>query len=228
MKKSDNLTPLSSNEYDSNITNTIPYYNHFHEETINLIKSMDIEPEIWLDTGCGTGTFVEKAIQQFENTNFILADPSDGMLSEAGKKLAKYGHERAKFLKPVPSYDISLSRKVDIITAILSHHYMTKEERFNATKSCYDLLKKNGVYVAFENISPFTEKGIEIGKKYWRDFQISRGKDEEDVENHINRFNTGYFPINVEEHLSLFRKCGFEVIELFWYSYMQAGFYCIK
>ena len=97
MKKSDNLTPLPSNEYDSNITNTIPYYNRFHEETINLIKSMDIEPEIWLDTGCGTGTFVEKAIQQFENTNFILADPSDGMLDEAGKKLAKYGQKEQNF-----------------------------------------------------------------------------------------------------------------------------------
>jgi tRNA (cmo5U34)-methyltransferase len=89
-------------------------------------------------------------------------------------------------------------------------------------------LKKNGIYVAFENISPFTEKGTEIGKKYWKDFQISKGKSEEEVESHLNRFNVEYFPINVEEHLSLFRSCRFEVVELFWYSYMQAGFYCIK
>ena len=228
MRESDNLTPLPSKEYDSNISNTIPYYDRFHQETINLIKSMDIEPEIWLDTGCGTGNLVEKAIPQFENTIFILADPSIGMLNQAEKKLAKYGEKKVNFLEPAPSYEIFLSKIPDVITAIQSHHYMNKEERFNATKNCYDFLDKNGVYVAFENISPFTEKGIEIGKKYWKDFQISKGKSEKEVETHINRFNTGYFPITVEKHLSLFRSCGFEVVELFWYSYMQAGFYCIK
>lgn len=228
MKESDNLTPLPSREYDSNIYNTIPYYVRFHEETINLIKSMEIMPEIWLDTGCGTGTLVEKAIQQFENTKFILADPSKGMLSESKKKLAKYGESRVKFLESASTHELNISINPDIITAILSHHYMTKKERFNATKTCYELLNEKGVYVAFENISPFTEKGIEIGKEYWKKFQISKGKTEEEVENHINRFNVEYFPITVEEHLSLFRKCGFEVVELFWYSYMQAGFYCIK
>jgi len=48
------------------------------------------------------------------------------------------------------------------------------------------------------------------------------------VENHLKRFNVEYFPINIEEHLSLLRKSGFSVVEMFWYSYMQAGFYCIK
>jgi tRNA (cmo5U34)-methyltransferase len=37
-----------------------------------------------------------------------------------------------------------------------------------------------------------------------------------------------YFPITIEEHLSLLREIGFEVIELLWFSYMQAGFYCQK
>jgi tRNA (cmo5U34)-methyltransferase len=37
-----------------------------------------------------------------------------------------------------------------------------------------------------------------------------------------------YFPITVEEHLDLLRNCGFGAVEMFWYSYMQAGFYCIK
>lgn len=227
MKKPDNLTPLSSGDYDSNIHNTIPYYNQFHEETINLIKSMDIEPIMWMDTGCGTGTLVEKAIKQFKKTCFILADSSGGMLNEAEKKLAGYGN-RVEFLEPTMSHEISLSFNVDVITAIQSHHYMSKEERFNATKVCYDILKENGIYVVFENISPFTEKGIEIGKEYWKNFQISKGKNEKEVENHLKRFNVEYFPINIGEHLSLLRKCGFSVVEMFWYSYMQAGFYCIK
>jgi tRNA (cmo5U34)-methyltransferase len=37
-----------------------------------------------------------------------------------------------------------------------------------------------------------------------------------------------FFPITVEEHLSLLKKMGFNAVELLWYSYMQAGFYCVK
>jgi len=44
----------------------------------------------------------------------------------------------------------------------------------------------------------------------------------------MQRFDVEYFPINIEEHLKLLRKTGFRIVELFWYSYMQAGFYGIK
>ncbi|MGB9937654.1 MAG: class I SAM-dependent methyltransferase [Methanobacterium sp.] len=227
MKKSDNTTPLSSKEYDSNIHKTIPYYDCFHEETIKLIKSMDSKPRTWLDTGCGTGTLIQRAITHFQDTHFLLSDPSDSMLNEARKKLAEY-EDKVRILKPKQSHEIEIPVKVDVITAIQSHHYMTKEERIDATKNCYDLLKENGIYVVFENISPLTKRGIQIGKKYWKDFQVLHGKSDEEAINHLERFNMEYFPLNVEEHLELFRSCGFETVELFWYSYMQAGFYCIK
>lgn len=227
MQKSDNLTPHLANDYDSKINNTIPYYECFHQETIDLIKSMDIKPNIWLDTGCGTGTLVEKALQDFPDTFFILADPSGGMLKESRKKLVGYD-DRIKFLDPAPSQDISISKKCDVITAIQSHHYLSKDERYKATKSCYNSLNKNGVYITFENIRPLTEKGTKIGKEYWKKFQISKGKTVGEAENHIKRFGVEYFPITIEEHLSLLRSCGFSAVEMFWYSYMQAGFYCIK
>jgi len=226
MQKSGNLTPHLSNEYDSQIGNTIPYYDLFHKETINLIESMDIKPNVWLDTGCGTGTFVEKALQEFSDTSFILTDPSTEMLNMTNKKLKGY-MGRIEFLEPMPSQEISISG-MDVITAIQSHHYLSKNERYKATKACYDSLNENGIYVTFENIRPFTEKGTEIGKEYWKRFQISKGKSVEEAENHIKRFGVEYFPITIEEHLSLLRNCGFNVVEMFWYSYMQAGFYCIK
>ena len=226
MHKSDNSSSHLSSEYDSQIANTIPYYNFFHQEILNLVESMDIMPNIWLDTGCGTGNLVEKALQKFPDTVFILSDPSVEMLAKAKEKLIDFN--RVKFLEPTPSQDISLSNPADVITAIQSHHYLSETERYQAVKSCYDNLNENGVYVAFENIRPLTEKGTEIGKEYWKKFQISKGKTVKDAENHIKRFGVEYFPITIEEHLSLLRKIGFSVVEMFWYSYMQAGFYCIK
>lgn len=135
-----------------------------------------------------------------------------------------------QFLTPVTTQYIVLdsSLRPDIITAVQSHHYLIKEERMMATKVCYELLSKDGVYISFENIRPFTEQGIAYGKQKWADFQKFRGKSEKQVRNHIDRFDKEYYPIMVEEHLQLYRECGFKVVELLWFSYMQAGFYCIK
>jgi tRNA (cmo5U34)-methyltransferase len=152
------------------------------------------------------------------------------MLNQSRKKLSDVSKDRLIFLKPSPTQEFphKLEEKMDIITAIQCHHYLSSQDRIKATKICYDLLKEDGIYITFENIRPLTQKGVEIGKRYWKDFQLSRGRDPEIVEKHLMRFNMEYFPITIEEHLSLLREIGFEVIELLWFSYMQAGFYCQK
>ena len=121
-----------------------------------------------------------------------------------------------------------MDEQPDVITAIQCHHYLSREGRAKATGVCYNLLKEGGVYVTFENIRPLTEEGIIIGKRYWGNFQLTYGRTEEEIKEHLERFDTEYFPITVEEHLKLLRETGFRTVELFWYSYMQAGFYCIK
>lgn len=230
MKDRDNTTPHKSHEYDGNIEDILPYYGYFHRETINLIKCLPKKPEVWLDTGCGTGSLVKIALDEFQNTKFLLLDPSQGMLNQAQKKLSSYPGERLEFLKPSPTQDFSqLSNdEMDVVTAIQCHHYLSKEDRVKATDVCFNLLKNDGIYITFENIRPFTNRGIELGKRYWRNFQLSHGRDAETIEEHINRFNVEYFPITVEDHLKLLRRTGFKTVELFWFSYMQAGFYCQK
>ena len=77
MVKLDNSTPYLAAVYDSQVRDTIPYYDAFHQETINLIKASSIEPKNWLDTGCGTGTLAQKALSIFFRTpsSFLLTHP---------------------------------------------------------------------------------------------------------------------------------------------------------
>jgi len=230
MWNKDNSSSHGSEDYDLDITKTIPYYESFHNESLKLIRTILNEPGIWLDTGCGTGTLVQKALEEFNGTFFILADPSVEMLNKARIKLVKYPHERFEFLKPTETGKIVLENdcKPNVITAIQSHHYMSVDERFEATKICYRLLDDNGVYITFENIRPNSPEGLEIGMDYWKNFQTSSGRDSKTVEMHLNRFDVEYFPIKIDEHISLLKKSGFRVVEIFWISYMHAGFYCIK
>lgn len=222
-----NLTSYSAGEYDGNIEKTIPYYGIIHGEILKFVHSSGIEPSLWLDTGCGTGSFVEKALALFPGATFVLSDPSAEMMDTAKKRLErKKGWFR--FLPPAPTQNLKMSGTPDIITAIQAHHYLQPQQRIDATLVCYNLLKEGGLYITFENIKPVTGEGIELGKKYWKDFQVSAGRSEKEAKKHLERFGNEYFPITVEQHLSMLRDCGFRSVELFWYSYMQAGFYCIK
>lgn len=195
-------------------------------ETIHLIQVMNVNPRFWLDTGCGTGTFINRALPLFQDTQFIMADLSDTMLELAKGKLA--GYKRVKFLDPIASQDLNLDLEFDVITSIQAHHYLAPEIRRKATRVCFDLLSENGVYITFENIRPFSDQGIAISLANWSKFQRATGRDAETIENHMKRFDSEYFPITIESHLKLLRECGFRTVELFWLSYMQAGFYGIK
>lgn len=229
LQPSFNSIPHLPEDYDSQIAKVIPYYSSIHQEVINLVKAIST-PHIWMDTGCGTGSLVKKAMQEFPETRFLLLDPSESMLQQAKVKLSDCHIERLEFMAPSSTQDFIWvhGECPDVITAIQCHHYLSIEDRSKAIKVCHDLLKEGGVYITFENIRPLTEEGVIVGKKYWGDFQLSMGKSQDEVDKHLARFDIEYFPITVEDHLQLLRKAGFRTVEMLWYSYMQAGFYCIK
>ncbi len=220
----------SSKLYDSHITATIPYYREFNKEVINLVRATGREPVLWLDTGCGTGSLAGRAAKAFPRTRFILADPSAEMLQEAKDKMQNDAIVNYQVLEPCGTQHVSLPQgeNPDVVSAVLCHHYLDKEGRKNATERCFRLLTRGGIYITFENVRPLTADGTKIGLANWKRFQMERGKSAEAAENHIKRFGVEYFPITMEEHLSLLKETGFKTVELLWFSYLQAGFYAIK
>lgn len=227
--QNNNFTAHKAEAYDDQISKTIPYYHCFHQEAINIIQALEAPPKRWLDTGCGTGTLVEKALPLFPTTEFIMADPSEQMLMQARLKLA-VSQGRITFTNPVGSGGLGeeIDKPVDVITAIQAHHYLSQEGRRQATERCFHLLNQGGLFITFENIRPMTVTGTSLGKTAWANFQIEQGKTPEAAALHLKRFDTEYFPITIEEHLQLLKDIGFGTVEMLWYSKMQAGFYGIK
>jgi tRNA (cmo5U34)-methyltransferase len=225
----DNKTAHMALEYQAKIGATIPNYDIFHSQTIDLVRVINPTPEKWLDTGCGTGNFVLSAGKEFINTQFVLADPSTEMLDIARTKLEKTDDQKYIILEPVSSQDIQLTDEhFHVITALQAHHYLDRAGRKTATDNCYRMIKTGGVFITFENIRPLTDVTTTIGLKRWQNFQVEQGKDPVEAEKHINRFGVEYLPITILEHLELLKETGFAYVDLFWFSYMQAGFYAIK
>jgi tRNA (cmo5U34)-methyltransferase len=222
----DNKTSQPAQEYDSNINKTIPMYRLFHEQTLDLVETLMPQPQTWLDAGCGTGILACEAVERFSQTLFTLADPSAAMVEIAQFKLPQ--QRRCTYI-PAGTEDLTLpADSFDVITAILSHHYASPEIKRRITENCYRMLKPGGVYINFESIRPLTATGLQIGLDRWRRAQLRAGKSPEAVTKHISRYGIEFLPITVAEHLKLLNGSGFTAVELFWSSYLQAGFYAIK
>jgi tRNA (cmo5U34)-methyltransferase len=222
----DNATAHPASEYDANVRKSIPYYDDFHSMTCSVVQSAGIDPLVWVDIGCGTGSMVEKACVAFPSTAFVLADPSTAMLAIASERFE--GNKRVRVLPPAYAKEVDIEGYADVVTAIQSLHYQGIDERKASILSCIEMLRAGGIFITFENVRPLTARGTEIGKRNWHSFQKRAGKTEAEAQKHIDRFGVEYFPITVEEHLKLLKEFGFQSVELLWYSYMQAGFYCIK
>jgi len=231
MKGMDNLTAHKAADYDEHVRRMIPFYEVIHNQVIQLAQAVRPDANVWVDTGCGTGYLVEQAMAAFPNTKFILADPSEAMLEQTRKRLTSTPLERLTILPAVDSTMLGSQVKpgsVDVVTAIQCHHYLQPDGRRRAVRACFDLLTPGGLFVTSENIAARTEEGTKIGLKRWKAFQMTQGKSEEEADKHLARYGTEFFPITVDQHVQVFAEVGFRVVELFWFSEMQAGFYGVK
>ncbi len=222
---SDNKAAFSSSDYDANINNVLPYYSEFHNQITDVVMAMNLTDFNWLDLGCGTGTLVYKASRIFKNCKFTLCDISKKMLELAKDKLSNVNNIEYK----VCSNDkIDFTERFDVVTAVQSNHYFSKEERKTATQNVYNALKDNGIYITFENIEPATDSITELYIKRWENYMKKMGRTQEQVKSHLARRGTEVFPITVEEHIKLLKECKFKAVDILWLSYMQAGFLAIK
>jgi tRNA (cmo5U34)-methyltransferase len=217
--------------YDNVVRQVIPFYDVIQAEAIDVVKTLKPDVKHWLDTGCGTGSLVEMALKAFPQTAFVLADPTEKMLQAAKSRLNGTDGKRVTFLPPVPTEGLPAYKEVlkpQVITAILCHHYLQKEQRRKATEICYQLLESGGLYITVENTLPDSIKGTRLTLERWKRFQVEHGRTAIAAEKHAGRLNSEYFPITVPEHLELLKETGFRTVELFWKSQMQAGFYAVR
>ena len=222
----DSATYLNSTEFDKNVERTMPFYGEFHRQTIELLAEMDYVHPRWLDTGCGTGLLIEKAIHCFPDAEFTLADPSEAMIKIASAKFA--GNPQIRDIRVCGSQDLDYNEEYDIVTAIQCHHYLKEEERLEAIDKCFKALKQGGVLVVFEIISPDTEDGLKIAMKRWKTYQLAHDRNETEIDTHLARYGVGYFPISISTHFEILKNAGFKVVEQFWRSHIVSGFYAIK
>lgn len=214
-----NSTPFDVEEYDRQIIRTLPFYEEMLQQIVEVLTLLDLQSLRWLDVGCGTGKMARVALDNFNIEKMVCIDVEQEMIEKA-RMLCN--NEKLDFLQS-DIREVSYQKMFNIVTAIQVNHYFKKVERIAAIKNCYNALEENGIYISFENFEPDSDEGTILYLERWKQFQIEKGKTEEEAAAHIGRYGQNYFPISISESIGLLRDCGFRAVEILWVSYMQVG-----
>lgn len=199
-------------------------YDDMRKLVPDTVMEHDRNPKIWLDTGCGTGAVVRSCIDSFPKTQFVLADPSSDNLDECKKLMG--GNERCLYVnRPTDRLNLG-DETIDAITAILCHHYYPDDGRISATKNCFRMLKKNGIYVTFEHVRH--DGCQEEMDAEWRKRMISNGLPEEFADEMLSRRYHEFYPLSEDEFVFLLKDTGFSKVEVIWKTCSDIGLKAIK
>lgn len=215
---------FSSEKYDEGIVATLPYYEEYFEQIIDIVHTVFHIPIAWLDIGCGTGKMADIAVKNLQIKNMVCCDNSPQMLKIAKKHICS---SKVDFSE-VSIQNLQYDSDFEVITAILITHYLEYEDRVASIRNCYNVLKKNGLFFTVENFAPTNDMFKTLYMERWKNYQYKNGKSEEECQSHMLRYNTEYFPISIMEQIHVLQKCGFKNVEIFWCSYMQVGILGIK
>lgn len=219
-----NSSAFDSSEYDKKIKQTIPCYDNFYEQVIELVKTYYHNTLAWLDVGCGTGKMASMAFENVKIQRFTFCDCSADMLKIAQER---FPYSNTEF-SLCDVRKMTYSKEFDVVTAIQVNHYLHREERKIAIQKCYEALKENGLFITFENFAPFSDFGKQICLDKWKSYQMKQGKSPEEAHKHIERYGKEYFPISLMEHMELMGNSGFRAVEVLWLSNMQVGIWGVK
>lgn len=134
----DNISAFNSIEYDTEIERTLPFYEEFYRQVVDVAYSYKPDLSTWLDVGCGTGKMAAVLFEQKAIDKFFFIDISAEMINIAKER---FGSFHTEFLVSSVQ-ELGFVNQFDVITAIQVNHYFRKTERMVSIKRCYEALKQ--------------------------------------------------------------------------------------
>ena len=107
-------------KYDRDIIATLPYYEEYFKQIIDIVHTFFHIPIAWLDIGCGTGIMAGIAVKNLQIKKMVCCDNSPQMLKIAKKHICS---SQVDFSE-VSIQNFQYASDFEVITAILITHYL--------------------------------------------------------------------------------------------------------
>ena len=207
-----NYDKYSSQKYDQDIINSIPFHREIHGEISEFIRKFNKNKKYSiLDLGVGTAITSRIIKDMLPEAEFDLVDFSRQMLDGAKKKMGEYN---TKYIFGDYS-KLKLSRKYDIIVSVIGIHHQNAIGKKKLFKKIFTLLKPGGVFI-FGDLVTYKDKHTAALNNAWHyNHLVEKSTDEKTLKDWAfhHMFLNDLSP--VENQVEWLKNIGFKVNKKF-------------
>jgi len=197
-----------ASDYDKQRKKLIPCFDDLYSIPISLIQCTKESCNI-LDIGGGTGLFSLFLLEKYPYAAVSLIDLSEKMLDVA--KLRFKDNANIKYI--IEDYTkYVFTEKYDVIISSLSIHHLTDEQKRELFKTCYAILKPNGILVNADQVLGSTKYADVFNRKVWKQYIEKSGLSNEEIMSAYGRMKLDK-EAKVEHQLKWLEEAGFDDVE---------------
>ena len=209
-------------EFDEHVNSSVPMYNEFHNEIINMSCFFAQKNSKIIDIGTSTGILINKLKEnnKEKNIDFVGIDIEEDMIKECKKR-----YDNIDFFN-IDAIDFDYTNS-SIITSVLTLQFINIKDRKRILNKIYNQLNDGGVLFVVEKVRTDIPLIHDIYNDLYYDFKLKQFTSDEIMKK--NQSLRGIMnPLTVNENIEMFKEAGFEKIDIFMKINNFVGFIIIK
>ena len=207
---------MIAEEYDINRKKFIPCFDDYYKNATAFIASNIKSPKSIVDLGAGTGLLSYYWYKHYPDSNYLLVDIADDMLSVARRRFQ--GIDNVSY--QVSDYKNELPKNpFDTIISALSIHHLEQTEKEVLFSRIHQALPKGGMFVNYDQFCAGDNELNAWYDQYWENQLFNSGLTDRDIElwQERRKFDR---ECSVEEETDMLTKSGFKIVKCI-YAYQK-------
>ncbi|MFA5394346.1 MAG: methyltransferase domain-containing protein [Candidatus Ratteibacteria bacterium] len=211
-------------EFDSIITDRIPFYGLFIKALVNILPFKKDEAIKVVDLGCGTGTVAYHVKEKFSNAEVACVDFSPEMLASARKKLGRYTNI---FYYASDVLEFDFTGYDAVLSSLCLHHIGSEKEKKDFFKKVYKEISQEGVFYIYDVVLASNGALHDVCLEEWKRYMGER-LSPEDIEETVRKYRREDRPFALMDELKWLEEAGFKDVDVICKFYNGAVYGGIK
>lgn len=203
-------------EYDVDRRKFIPCFDDYYKNTTAFIASNIKAPKSIIDLGAGTGLLSYYWYKHFPDSNYLLVDIADDMLSVARRRfqgINNVSYQVSNYIENLP--DIPF----DTVISALSIHHLEQTEKEDLFLRLYQALPTCGMFVNYDQFCAGEPELNTWYDQYWEKQLFNSGLTDRDIELWQERRKLDR-ECSVEQEIDMIKRSGFGIVKCI-YAYQK-------
>lgn len=215
--------------FDDMVNRSVPFYGEIQRMIAELGKDFAEEESNLYDLGCSTGTSMLLLDKTVDNSvKFIGIDDSQEMLDKCDVKLQKNGIERNYELRYADMNAGIEIHNASVVNLCLTLQFVRPLNREKIIQDIYNGLNHNGCLLLTEKVLGEDSLYNRLFIKHYYDMKRRNNYSDLEISQKREALENVLIPYKLEENKELLRKCGFELIDVFFKWYNFCGIVAVK